>query len=92
MSELYKYVGTKLGDPVVRIDYEMLLEKQALRYYRPCIKRYLFKNISPQISVIPQEEWELALFLPTEKFISNVGQSTNKQKIWERSFDLIRKR
>jgi hypothetical protein len=92
MSELYKYIGKRFEEPVIRVDYEMLMKKTPLMYYKPCIRRYLFKNVSQQISTIPQEEWELALFLPTEKFTSRVGNSTSKNKIWEHSTEIIKKR
>lgn len=92
MSELYKYLGKRFGEPVIRVDYNMLTKQTPLRYYRPCIRRYLFKNVSQQISIIPQEEWELALFLPTEQFTSHTGESVRKQKIWEQSASIVRKK
>jgi hypothetical protein len=92
MNELYKYLGTRFDEPIIDVDYTMLMKKTPLMYYKPCIRRYLFKNVSQRISIIPQEEWELALFLPTEKFTSHVGESTNKRKIWEHSAEVIRKK
>ena len=93
MDELYKYLGTRFNEPVIRIDYKKLMSKSTLKYYKPCIKRYLFKNISQQISIIGQDEWELAMFLPTEKFVVGSGgeKTSNKQKIWENSASIIKK-
>lgn len=94
MDELYKYLGTRFNEPVFRIDYQKLMARRSLKYYRPCIKRYLFKNISQKISIIEPEDWELALFLPTEKFIAegdDTESTTRKEKIWEKSAKLIKK-
>jgi hypothetical protein len=94
MDELYKYLGTRFDEPVFRIDYQKLMSRRNLKYYRPCIKRYLFKNISQKISIIEPQDWELALFLPTEKFVAENGtgeRKTRKESIWENSSRMIKK-
>lgn len=91
MDELYKYLGTRFDTPVFKVDYERLLKKANFRYYKPCIKRYLYKNISQKVSILTQDEWELALFLPTEKFTTMQNESITKEKIWDLSSSIIKK-
>lgn len=39
-----------------------------LKYYKPCFKRYLNSNVRSRFVQIYPEEWNLAIFLPTERF------------------------
>ena len=39
-----------------------------LKYYKPCIKRYLNKHVKSRFVVVYPDEWNLAIFLPTERF------------------------
>ena len=93
MNSLYKYQGEKEFQTIINIKYEKLVGADTMRYYKPCIKRYRYKNISPKIAIIDPHLWDIALFLPTEKFVSKKQRSTsNKFRIWERSRNLVRKR
>lgn len=64
----------------MRINYNMLTATAALKYFKPCFKHYLFENISSRIMMVPSSEWEIAMFLPTEKFTG-----ANKNKVWMES-------
>lgn len=93
MEALYKYQGTKNFQRVIKVRYEQLLGVEGLRFYRPCIKRYLYEQMSPNMAIISPHLWDLALFLPTEKFKSVKNEeSFQKRKIWENSRKLSRKR
>lgn len=71
---------------IINISYEDLIKRSALKYYKPCIKRYLAENVvvSPFYKVSP-EEWNYVLFLPTEKF---VGASSSQ--VWSESSKRIK--
>jgi len=92
MSSLYDYEarvkvkGKVLSSTVLDITYNELVRRPALKYYKPCIKRYLLDRVilSPFYRV-PSDEWNYVLFLPTEKFI---GASSNQ--VWLNSSKLIR--
>ena len=45
-----------------------------LKYYKPCIKRYLNRHVKSRFVTIYPEEWNLAIFLPTERFNVRKGQ------------------
>ena len=45
-----------------------------LKYYKPCIKKYLNNRVRSRFVQVFPEEWNLALFLPTERFTTNKGR------------------
>jgi len=52
----------------LKISYEALNSYAKFRYFRPCVKRYLYNNVKSQWSVIPGDQWDVALFLPLQRF------------------------
>ena len=64
----------------MRINYNMLTSIGKLKPFAPCFKHYLFDQVKSRIMMVPSSEWELAIFLPTEKFIGD-----RKQNIWRES-------
>lgn len=63
-----------------KINYNILTSMSKLRAFSPCFKHYLFSQIESRIMMVPASEWEIAIFLPTEKFIG-----TNKRNVWRES-------
>lgn len=53
----------------VRISYDILKSASNLRFYKPCIKRYLFSNIRSRYMFIDPDRWDIALMLPTARFM-----------------------
>ena len=93
MNSLYKYQGEKEFQTIINIKYEKLIGAETMRYYKPCVKRYKYQNVSPKLAIIDPHLWDIALFLPTEKFLTKKTHGTsNKMKIWEHSKRMIRKR
>lgn len=87
MDRLYEYesMDRNLGSTKININYNILKDKRSLSYYRPCIKRYYITNIRKFIAKVPQEEWDIFLFMPTEKF-----QNENKEDVWAKSQTMIK--
>jgi len=54
------------------------LENNPMTKY--CLKRYLSAHLRSKMRSVPKKDWEIAIFLPFEKF---VGES--KKKVWRRS-------
>lgn len=79
MSKLQKYQKT-FSDGTIRINirYDVLKTTLNLVYYKPCIRRYYNVGIKTMFYTLVPHEWDIALFLPTEKFVR-----ARKQKIWE---------
>lgn len=65
----------------INVSYSDLVSNYALRFYKPCIKKYLFNHIigSPFYRV-PQEEWNTMLFLPTQRFAKSSASA-----VWRKS-------
>ena len=53
----------------VRVSYQILKSASNLRFYRPCIKRYLFSNIRSRYLFIDPDRWDIALMLPSARFV-----------------------
>lgn len=70
----------------LRITYDILTASRRFKEFRPCIKRYLFSQIKSKILTIEPQEWEVAIFLPTQLF-----KGAKPQKVWQESVNEIRK-
>jgi hypothetical protein len=71
----------------LRLTYGLLNASARYKYFRPTVKRYLTGHVRSRFLYVPYEEWDIALMLPTERF-----KKGKKQKIWNDSRQLIRKR
>lgn len=54
---------------VLRLSYDLLSQSRRYRLIQPCIKRYLISHIMSSIIYIEPDQWETAVFLPTEKMV-----------------------
>lgn len=79
MSELLKIRNQEKfnRDTRIKLSYDLLNGASKYKAFKPCIKHHLFSQIKSNIREIPSDAWEVALFLPTQKF---VGASANK--VW----------
>lgn len=64
----------------LKITYDLLKRSAKLKYFKPCLKRYLTGHIRSQVVSVPIEEWDYAIFLPTARF-----QKMNQRKVWDES-------
>jgi len=69
----------------IRLSYQILNSMSKLRYYKPCVKHYLNSQVRSKFVYITPEEWNIALFLPLQKF--NKG---NIQQVYKDSVDKIK--
>ena len=70
-----------------KITYELLSGVKSYRWYKPTFKRYLNEKVRTRFLLIPPAEWQVALFLPTQKF-----QSARPDKVWADSRKIARGR
>ena len=68
----------------LKLTYSLLSGGKRFKEFAPCYKRYLTSHIKSRISEVPPTEWEVALFMPTEKFVKNKTQT-----VWNKSRKLI---
>ena len=91
MDSLYKYFGERRGQGVIKITYDILKGPNKFRYHKACIKRYCYEKMSSRISIISPDLWDVALFVPSEKFLSFTGNKTSSDMIQEYSKRIYRK-
>jgi len=82
MDALYSTLTNKNYDDStkVRISYSILQSASKYRYFRPTLKKYLRSHVRSQFLEIQVQEWDIALFLPTESF-----RKADTGRVWEES-------
>ncbi len=71
MDRLYDISTDKRFDDNTRlkISYSVLKGASKFQLFQPCIKRYLVSHLKSQFFQVHSNEWDLALFLPLQKFV-----------------------
>jgi hypothetical protein len=77
MDSLYDLTNNTRFDETtkLRISYNMLKSFARYKYFKPCVKRYLNSHVRSKFLLVPSNEWDLALFLPLERFTKSTKQS-----------------
>ena len=70
MDSLYSITTNKRYDENtrLRLSYDLLKSATKYRYFKPTFKHYLTAHVNSQFMKIDSAEWDIALFLPTERF------------------------
>lgn len=71
-------------DMKLKISYNLLTSVTKLKEFAPCFKHYLRDHVDSKIAEVHAPEWEIAVFLPTEKFMKK-----NKTHVWGASKRMI---
>lgn len=71
MDALYYTINNRKNDKTtrLRITYSILESSSRMRYFKPCVKRYLDDHVMQRFIYIDPENWDKALMLPTERFM-----------------------
>ena len=69
----------------LKISYKILKNARKFRAFKPTFKRYLPDHIKSQLVEIPAEYWEVAMFLPTHKFVKS-----DSSRVWKDSRRIAR--
>lgn len=71
MDQLYTVLTNKNFDETTRLkaSYNILNSASKFREFKPTIKHYLNAHVRTKPAYINPSEWDIALFLPTQKFI-----------------------
>ena len=87
MDGLYDYANNSRYDESTKIkmNYELLTSVAKLKYFSPCIKHYLDGHVQSRFVYVYPSEWDIALFLPTERFAK-----ASKTQVWADSKKMIR--
>jgi len=86
MDALYTVTSNKKYDETTRLRISMALLQNASKYrfFKPTLKHYLTKHVRSRFLIVESSEWDIALFLPTERF-----EKASKSKVWKDSRDQI---
>ena len=86
MDALYDVINNDKYDDTtkLKLSYEILNSASKFKYFKPCIKRYLTAQMRSRFLHIHPTEWDMALFLPLERF-----DGATKQSVWKDSKKLI---
>ena len=78
LDALMATANMKAGDDAkFQITYKRLQAISKLKYYEPCLKHYLNKQVQSKFAEVPMPEWEIATFLPTAQF-----RKANSKKVY----------
>jgi hypothetical protein len=82
MNALYSTLTNKKYDDTtkVKISYSILQSASKYRFFKPMLKKYLRSHVRSQFLEIQVNEWDIAIFLPTESF-----RKADTGRVWEDS-------
>lgn len=71
LNRLYDFINNDKYDDTTRfnLSYDFLSSSRRYKLFEPCIKRYLLTHIRSSVIYIEPDNWETAIFLPTEKMV-----------------------
>lgn len=86
MDSLYDISSNDKYDETtkLRLSYNVLNGAAKYKWFKPCVKHYLTSQVRSRFLYVYPAEWDIALFLPLERF-----QGANKSKVWADSKKLI---
>ena len=86
MDALYQTItDTKYNDKTrLQISYDTLSSASKYRYFKPCLKRYLWGHVKSNYLNIPPSMWDAALMLPIAQF-----QKARPETVWNFSKEII---
>jgi hypothetical protein len=87
MDALYDVANNSRYDETTKLNlsYSMLNGAAKYKYFKPCVKRYLTNQVRSRFLYIYPSEWDIALFLPLERF-----QGASKAQVYKDSRSIIR--
>lgn len=68
----------------IKLSYDILKASAKYKWFKPTLKKYLNNHVRSRFILVDSVEWDMALFLPTERFAKS-----NKQRVWKDSRALI---
>lgn len=71
LDRLHDFINNDKYDDTTRfrLSYDLLSKSRRYNVIEPCIKRYLFSHIVSSLIYIEPDNWETAIFLPTQKMV-----------------------
>jgi hypothetical protein len=82
MDQLKMFANNKKYDETtkLKLTYDMLKGFTKIKRAKPTVHRYLTSKVKSKFVLVNADEWEVALFLPVERF-----RKATKKKVWAHS-------
>ena len=82
MDQLKGFANNKKYDETtkLKLSYNMLKGFTKYKRARPTVHRYLTSKVNSKFVLVNADEWEVALFLPVERF-----KKASKKQVWSHS-------
>jgi len=76
MDALYETASDSRYDAGTRlkINYSILSKASRFKLFKPCLKHYLNGQIRSRFMQVHSVEWDIALFLPLQRFVGNISK------------------
>ena len=86
MDQLKAFANNKKYDETtrLRLTYNMLKGFTKIKRARPTVHRYLSSKVNSKFVLVNADEWEVALFLPVERF-----KKASKKQVWAQSAEMF---
>ena len=86
MDALYQTINNQRYNDTtkLRISYEILSGASRFRYFKPCVKHYLWDHVRGNYLNIEPTNWDSALMLPTEQF-----KKATSERVWRESRAMV---
>lgn len=68
----------------MKLSYQLLRRVAELRFFKPCVKQYLFNYTRSKFLLIDPSEWDMAMMLPLQRF-----QKATTNRIYKESREII---
>jgi len=86
MDALYDTATNQRFDETtkLRMSYKMLQSASKIKFFEPCVKQYLYTQLNSKFLYVYPSEWDIALFLPLERFAK-----ASKTQVWSQSKKMV---
>ena len=86
MDQLKMFANNKSYDETtkLKLTYNMLKGFTKIKRAKPTVHRYLSSKVKSKYVLVNADEWEVALFLPVERF-----KKANKKQVWAHSREMF---
>lgn len=71
-------------DTALKLSYQVLKRSARYKLFKPCVKHYLNSHIKSRRIKIDPVEWDIALFLPLQRF-----QKASSSQVYAKSMEMI---
>lgn len=81
MDALYTRVIGEGDDQHLVVTYQILKSASRFRFFKPAVKRYSMRQMRSKFFLIEPDEWDIALMLPTQRFVKAPKSRVYKESI-----------